>query len=231
MRYMIHSAPSRQWYVDDFLIPSMIEQGINKKEIIVRCDTEGKGNLFSCMDSFLWCGQHTDNGTWHLQDDIIISRDFAEKTKEYNNGIVCGFVVKEWGPDWTKDGVWPVKDMWYSFQCIHIPDKLAGECAVWFYSDASKRTDPKYYNRVSRRKHDDDFFQFFLLERHPELQVRNLAPNIVDHIDYMIGGTLINSGRSRQINRTAYWKDENIIRELDERLCAYWHKNNSENSK
>lgn len=231
MRYMIHSVPSRQWYVEDFLIPSMIKQGIDEKEIIVRCDTEGKGNLFSCMDSFLWCGQHTDNGTWHLQDDIVISRDFAEKTKEYNNGIVCGFVVKEWGPDWTKGGVWPAKELWYSFQCIRIPDELAGECATWFYTDASKRRDPKYYNRVARKKHDDDFFQFFLLERHPELQIRNLAPNIVDHIDYMIGGSLINNERSRQINRTAYWKDENIIRELDERLYAYWHKNNSENSK
>lgn len=25
--------------------------------------------------------------------------------KEYNFGIVAGFAVKEWGPDWTKKGI------------------------------------------------------------------------------------------------------------------------------
>lgn len=224
MRYVIHSAPSRQWYVDEFLIPSMYTQGISEKDIVVHCDTKGKGNLFACMDSFMWCGQHTSDGSWHLQDDVIISKDFAEKTKRYNDGVVCGAVVKDWGPDWTKTGLVPVKDLWYSFQCIRIPDSLAGECALWFYQDASKRTDPKYYNRIFRKKHDDDFFRFFLLEKHPEMYIWNLAPNIIDHIDYMIGGSLVNRERKKDVNRVAYWTDESIVRDLEDRVYAYRQK-------
>ena len=208
MRYMIHSAPERQWYVDEFLVPSMLEQGIREKDIFIRCDTERKGNLVSCMESFLWCGQNTDGGTWHLQDDILISHSFAERTKQYDNGVVCGMVVKKWGPDWLKTGEQKAADHWYSFQCIRVPDSLAGECAVWFFSDASKRTQAKYRNRVLRKKHDDDFFRFFLEEKHPEMTVLNLKPNLVDHIDYLIGGTLVNKDRIEKVNRAAYWEDE-----------------------
>ena len=221
-RYMIHSTPKRQWYVEDFLIPSMVEQGIFSKEIMVYCDRKGKGNLFSCMDAFRYCGEHpVEGGTWHLQDDVIISRDFARKTREYNDGVVCGNVMKEWGPNWLATGRQPASELWYSFQCIRIPDELAGECAKWFYEDASKRTSAKYRNRVLRNKHDDDFFQFFLLEKYPDMFITNLKPNIVDHIDYMIGGSLVNDERKRKINRVAYWENEDLIKELEEDLKYY----------
>lgn len=221
MRYMIHSTPSRTWYVNDFLIPSMLQQGIKEKEIMVYCDTDGNGNLTSCMKSFLYCSQNTAEGTWHLQDDVIISRDFAEATKMFNQGIVCGAVVKEWGPDYTKIGIRPVHDLWYSFQCIRIPDEIAGECAVWFFTDASKRTDHKYQKRIRRKKHDDDFFQFFLFEKHPEMQILNLKPNIVDHIDYLIGGSLINNERERKINRMFWFEDKDLVDDLEKRLKEY----------
>ena len=218
MRYMIHSAPERQWYVDEFLVPSMLEQGIREKDIFIRCDTERKGNLVSCMESFLWCGQNTDGGTWHLQDDILISHSFAERTKQYDNGVVCGMVVKEWGPDWTKTGNQTVDQLWYSFQCIRIPDKLAGECARWFFTDARYRRDPKYSSRVQSKKHDDDFFLYFLQEKYPRKEIINLKPNIVDHIDYLIGGTLINKAREKSVYRAAYWEDEDLVERLEERL-------------
>ena len=224
-RYMIHSAPARQWYVDEFLIPSMIEQGIAEEDIIVRCDRARRGNLFACMDGFQYCGEHpVADGTWHLQDDAIISRDFAQKTKFYNDGVVCGFVQKEWGPDPNKVGVQPVKELWYSFLCIRIPDELAGECAKWFFEDASKREEGKYRNRVLRNKHDDDFFQFFLFEKHPNMKIRNLSPNIVDHIDFMLGGSLINAERNKPINRAAYWRDEDLITQLEEKLRKRGHE-------
>lgn len=228
MRYMIHSAPSRQWYVDAFLIPSMLIQGIREKDIVVRCDTEGKGNLISCMESFLWCGQHTADGTWHLQDDVIISHDFAEKTNLYNSGIVCGAVMQDWGPDYKKIGSVPVRDHWYSFQCIRIPDKIAGECGLWFFDVCSKRKDPMYQDRIRRKKHDDDFFRYFMTERHADMYVTNLVPNIVDHIDYLIGGTLINKNRKTYINRTYYWQDNNLVQELEEKINAYKKKHNIE---
>ena len=220
MRYVIHSSPVRQWYVDDFLIPSMLEQGISQNEIVVKCDTMHRGNLFACMDSFQWCGEHEENGSWHLQDDIVLSRDFAEKTRTYDEGVVCGFVVKEWGPDPSKTGLVQAKELWYSFQCIHIPDRLAGECAKWFYLDAVKRRNLQYQNRIARKKHDDDFFRFFLLEKHPRVEIRNLNPNLVDHVDYLIGGSLVNRDRKRPVNRAFYWEDESIVKDLEERLKA-----------
>lgn len=224
-RFMIHSAPSRMWYVDDFLIPSMVEQGISKDDIINWCDINGKGNLHSCMDGFRWCGDNpTEGGTWHLQDDIVISRDFYKKTKEFNDGVVCGFCVKEWGPDAAKFGVVPVEELWYSFQCIRIPDKLAGDCARWFYNQASIRPQSKYRVRIQARKHDDDFFRFYLLETHANMKIRNLYPNIVNHIDYMIGGTLINAGRPREVNGAVYWEDESILVDLRNRINAYKHQ-------
>lgn len=221
MRYMIHSTPSRQWYVDDFLIPSMLQQGIKEKEIDVRCDTEGKGNLTACMSSFLYCGQNTADGTWHLQDDVIISRNFAELTQKYNSGVVCAAVVKDWGPDYTKIGIQPAQNHWYSFQCIRIPDSLAGECAVWFFTDASKRQDYKFQSRIRRKKHDDDFFRYFLLEKHPDMQILNLKPNLVDHIDYLIGGSLINDERERKVNRMIWFEDDDLADELEVRLKQY----------
>ena len=218
MRYMIHSVPSRQWYVDRYLIPSMIEQGISKDDIVVWCDTDKKGNLQSCMESFKFCGDNPTDGTWHLQDDIIISKKFAQLTKEYNYGIVAGFVVQEWGPDWAKTGSQPVNQLWYSFPCIRIPDQIAGECANWFFTDVRYRRDYKYISRIQSKKHDDDFFLFFLQEKYPKKEIINLKPNIVDHVDYLIGGSLINAAREKTIYRSAYWEDETLVEQLENRL-------------
>jgi len=228
MRYMIHAAPSRMWYVNEFLIPSMLKQGIDEKRIILRCDTEGKGNLVSCMESFIWCGEHTDDGTWHIQDDIVLCKDFAKRTKENDRGIVCGVVIKDWGPNSSKTGIQPVEELWYSFQCIRIPDRIAGECGCWFFTDAAKRRDPEYRNRILRKKHDDDFFRFFLLEKYPSIEILNLKPNLVDHIDYILGGSLINSERKREVNRVAYWEDDKIVDDLEDRVIFYRQQHEGE---
>lgn len=215
MKYMIHACQERMWYVKEFLIPSMTAQGIRDEEITVWNDTEKKGNLFSCMDSFMECGKH-ESGTWHLQDDVIISRDFADKTKEHDQGIVCGFACKNFGPSLQERGIVPSAFLWYSFQCIRIPDEIAGECAEWFYNEA--RYYPKFKEKVADRKHDDDFFREFILERKQDLKIENLDPNIVDHIDYLIGGTLINRLRAIKVNRSAFWKDEDLVEQLEEKL-------------
>ena len=214
MRYLIHSAPVRQWYVDKYLIPSLVDQGISRDDIVVWCDTDKKGNLQACMESFKWCGENPTDGTWHLQDDIIISRKFAKTTKEYNYGVVAGFMVREWGPDWTKTGSQKVDQLWYSFPCIRIPDKIAGECAHWFFTDVQFRRDYKYTSRIQAKKHDDDFFLFFLQEKYPRGEIINLKPNIVDHIDYLMGGTLINQARKGTVFRACYWEDNDLVDEL-----------------
>lgn len=224
-RYMIHSSPQRQWYVKDFLVPSMLEQGIKESDIIIQCDVEKKGNLISCMEAFKYCGDHpVVGGTWHLQDDVIICHDFAEKTRFYNDGVVCGAVVKEWGPDATKTGIQPVKELWYSFPCIRIPDEIAGECAKWFFEDASKRNDSRFRTRIIRKKHDDDFFQFFLFEKYPSMTITNLKPNITDHIDYLIGGSIVNAERKTKVNRSAYFEDGYLVDRLEKSIKDYWKK-------
>ena len=42
MYYMIHAVPEREWYVEEYLIPSMISQGISPDEIEVWMDSERK---------------------------------------------------------------------------------------------------------------------------------------------------------------------------------------------
>ena len=215
MQYMIHACPQRMWYVDEHLIPSMRVQGIPDSEIEVWNDTEQRGNLFSCMESFKACGER-EGGTWHLQDDVIISRDFAKRTAELDDGIVCGFACQNFGPSMQEQGIVPACFMWYSFQCIRIPNDLAGECAEWFFTDAMHRT--KYSPQIVDRKHDDWFFREFIMERYAKLWVTNLAPNIADHIDFLIGGTTINRLRSAKINRSASFQDEDLVDALAEQL-------------
>ena len=216
MRYMIHSCPVRHWYVEDYLVPSMAAQGIREEDITVWLDAEGRGNLLSCMESFKECGRHP-GGTWHLQDDAVICRDFAARTMEHDDGIVCGFAyakdVRKRGP---RKGIVNLQDMWWSFQCIRIPNRVAGECAEWFFTDAVHRE--KYGRYIRENKHDDMFFRDFLLERYGDIKVLNLAPNLTDHIDYLIGGSVINSDRGYPMTRTAFWADETVVEELKEKL-------------
>lgn len=214
MDYMIHACPQRMWYVEEFLIPSMISQGIREAEIDIRCDTEGKGNLLSCMESFRDCGERP-GGTWHLQDDILICRDFAQRTKEAE-GIVCGFGCRNFGPSMQQRGRVPMRFMWYSFQCIHLPNDLAGECAKWFFEDAQYRS--IYQSQIVDKKHDDWFFREFMLEKHQDRWVTNLSPNLVDHIDHLIGGTIINRQRRIQVNRAEFFRDGDLVDELEEKI-------------
>ena len=51
MRYMIHSCNQREWYVDNFLIPSMIAQGISEDDIYKYNDTRKDGNLLAFVKS------------------------------------------------------------------------------------------------------------------------------------------------------------------------------------
>lgn len=214
MRYMIHAAPARMWYVYQFLVPSMRAQGID--DIEIWCDTDGIGNLFSCMESFKACAGNR-GGVWHLQDDVIISRNFAERTRgDPAEPVACGFGCQNFGPSMEQRGRVPACFMWYSFQCQYLSNELAGEFTEWFYSDAMHRT--AYSTQVVDRRHDDWFFREFIMERHKDLWIQNIAPNLVDHVDYLIGGTLINRLRRIQVNRAAFFDDLDLVDELEQKL-------------
>lgn len=201
MRYMIHAYPGRMWYVEGYLVPKLKSLGILAKDVTVWNDDGGKGNLLSCVEAFAWCGAHkTKSGTWHLQDDVIPCRDFAAKTKDAD-GVVCGFRAdNSRGSRRSRLGTWnaggSVKpaDMWWSFQCIHIPDDLAGECALWFYRKGVREDACRSY--VMNGNGDDVAFKTFLLREHSDMDIRNVSPNLVNHVAELIGGSSVQPGYS-----------------------------------
>ena len=215
MRYLIHSCKKRYWYVKNYLIPSMIEQGIDLYNISVYLDNEDDGCLESCMKSFL--SVHNDNNsTWHLQDDILICSDFAERTLKYDIAdIICGYCYEL---DGNKDKIGYVKskDMWYSFPCIKIPNKIARQCAGWFYNKVIK--DGAYRLYVKSKKHDDTLFHIFMEDYYPDAVVLNTTINLVDHVDYLMGGSIANKIRPEKETHAAYFEDKYLVKKLEEKL-------------
>lgn len=214
-QYIIHTCLNREWYVNDYLIPSMTEQGIPQDNIEVWLDKNSDGNLLSCMKCFAEVGKR-GSGRWHMQDDVVISHDFKEKTERYDDGIASGFFREEWQDLTPKSGRVPAVYMWQSFQCIRIPDNIAGECAEWFFTDAMHREE--YAEKVEKNKYDDYLFQAFIRERYKGLFVMNIAPSIVDHIDFLLGGSVINKWRGYYA-RGDLWEDDIAFENLKTKLA------------
>lgn len=219
-KYLIHAVPERMWYVCDFMIPSMLEQGIAKNQINVWIDHKHTGNLASCLESFMKTSMILGE-TWHLQDDILLSKNFAEITEKYNTGVVCGYYnanlslsQKQRGEE--RVGEQKANYMWYSFPCIHIPNNLAGEF-VWWFNDVAKHT-KKWQARIKKGKSDDFFFRQFMLDRHKNDTVINLSPNIVDHVDYLLGGSISNPNRTEEKSRSSLWTEYELNEELERKI-------------
>ena len=193
----------------------MIEQGIPSDNIEVWMDDKGMGNLISCMKCFEEYGKR-GSGRWHLQDDVVISSDFKEKTEKYDEGIVSGFFRKEWQALTPKEGLVPAVYHWNSFQCVRIPDQYAGECAEWFFTDAAYRD--TYREIVESGKCDDTMWYDFLVECHLEEFVMNLNPSIVDHVDFLLGGSVINKWRGHYA-RGDLWEDNEAFDKLKDKLA------------
>lgn len=210
-KVMIHACPQRMWYVEEYLVPSLRAQGIEPE---VWNDTNGLGNLYACMESFKECGK-CPGATWHLQDDVIICHDFAERIADMD-GVVCGFACENFDISMEQKGRVPQVFMWYSFPCIRIPNELADAVARWFFDDAQRQT--QYAPQIADRKHDDWFFREFMRIYRPAEWVTNAVPNLVDHVDYLIGGTIVNRQRSHQDNRAMYFEDTALVDELAQKI-------------
>lgn len=217
MRIMIHACPVRMWYVNGYIIPELKSQGAD--DITVWQDDAGRGNLTACMDAFKNC--EGDGGTWHLQDDILLSRDFVERASQMcGEKIVCGFVNEVAGPNCNIRGEAYMADMWYSFPCIYIPNQYARECAEWFFSgrwkaDAQSIADTLYAGGSG----DDFFFREFMETHHGGDTVLNLTPCLVDHVDWLVGGSTVNRYRGF-LSRAVYWEDDSLLDELKKRIDA-----------
>lgn len=211
-KYMIHAMPKRMWYVNDYLIPSMVAQGISRENIQVYNDEKKDGNLRAWINSTELL-QDDNEGTWHLQDDVIISHNFKEVTELLDYGIVCGFKSMYDGEN--PFGPVVFSQSWFSFLCIRIPNKIAKECAEWI--DTYMIGNPVYRDYWKDGVNDDWMFRQFINTKYPHILAINLKPNIVDHIDYLIGGTVNSNKRTTQI-RAKYWEDEQLVHELASRL-------------
>ena len=219
MRYMIHTCRERRWYVNEFLIPSMLEQGIDRNIIDVWVDSNGDGNLVTTMECFRDIGREydPDDGIWHLQDDIVISKRFKEQTEAHDDGIVHGFSCKEFdGKNVNAVGRVSQWFSWFSFPCIRIPNRLADECAEWYRNEV--KFNDLYPELTAENKHDDLLWKHFLETKHTDIYVYNLIPNIVDHVDYLIGGSLVNKQRNG-IRTAYYWSETEIVDDLKKKLA------------
>lgn len=210
-KYLIHCCNNRRWYVDKYLIPSVLKQGISESDISIYQDTENEGCLISCMKAFKNIGYN--DGTWHLQDDVVIADNFKELTEKYNTGIVCAMCT-DYDINTKCGAISTVDEMWYSFPCIRIPNNIARACGEWFFREA--RYDERYRPHWKRNKDDDVMFRYFL-KQHEPVTAMNLYPNIVNHIDYLLGGSTINTERDKRIV-AKYWQDNTIIERLEQEL-------------
>ena len=206
---MVHACPKRMWYVEGFLVPELERQGADEIEIFN--DTEGLGNLRACMKAFASCAG--DGGTWHIQDDVLLCRDFVERCREHDDGVVYGFCNEAFTDDPLQTGRVSVEDAWHSFQCIRIPDAYARECAAWL--DGPGKTSGLYPIWIKSGKMDDDVFRTFLIDQHGRETVENLKPNLVEHVDWIVGGSVLHPWRG-YIARAYWWDDEDLVKELKE---------------
>ncbi len=216
MKGMIHACPERLWYAERFLLPELREQGIG--DIRVWYDGTGRGNLRSCMEAFASLAGEGD--TWHLQDDVLLCRDFARRAEELEEipGILCGFVSELGGPDCNLRGRVYIPDMWYSFPCIRIPDALARGCAEWYLSGAWRReADPAAFALEAAGRGDDWFFREYMELRHGDGTVLNLVPCLAEHVDWLLGGSIVSRWRGHP-TRAVYWEDEARVEELKRQL-------------
>ena len=196
----------------------MIKQGIKASDISYYLDEKQQGNLTACMNAFLQVGDE-DGGTWHLQDDVIISSTFKQQTEQYDDGIVCGFASKYDSKEHLPGKV-NVKDMWFSFPCIRIPNKIAKECAEWTLECIIGN--PVYKTWWEKGVHDDMIFRRFVWEKYENETAVNLAPNVVNHIDYLVGGSV--NGRAREKKVLArYWNENKLLQQLESELIKCQH--------
>ena len=69
-------------------------------------------------------------------------------------------------------------------------------------------------------KMDDSVFRTFLVEKHGRETVENLKPCLVDHVDFILGGSVLHPWRGH-LARATFWDDEDLVRELKESVRGH----------
>lgn len=212
MKVMIHATPSRMWYVDGYLAPSLRAQGIEPRIFV---DEHYKGNLRACLESFSLCDGTGDEGTWHLQDDVIICRNFAERAAAEDYGVANAFCSRYSDDKLDHTGTVYPPDLWTGFPCVRIPDEMARDYVRWVKSDELKP--PQAEMLIHCNRGDDFIFHKYFEIKHGHETARNIAPNLVDHVDWLIGGSLVSEWREH-IVRAEFWEEPELVSELARKL-------------
>lgn len=211
-KYLIRTYPKRLWYVDEYLIPSMLKQGIRLADISVYNDEKFEGCLRSFINACLTLPDD-DEGTWFLQDDVCICKDFKVRTELYDSGYVAGFSSERYDGV-GRVGAVHIQDMWFTFPCLRIPNKVARQCAVWI--DKYIIGNVVYKQFWESGRNDDWAFRTFVRQEYPNAVALNIAPNLVDHVDYLLGG---GSGGKRPVEvRAQYWYDHDVVEALEKKI-------------
>lgn len=214
-KYLIHTYPKRMWYVEEYLIPSMLKQNIAEVDITIYNDSRCEGNLRACLNAFQSVPDD-ENGTWHLQDDIIICKDFKERTERFDEGLVAGFSSYYDDRKHGSAGVVTQDKMWFSFPCIRIPNQYARQSAK--FTEENIIGNEVYRVYWEKGVNDDWCFRQWLTAYHKDDTALNLAPNLVDHIDYLLGGG--SGGQRKREVRAKYFNDIDLIQELEGKIHA-----------
>lgn len=218
MTILIHAVPERMWYVEKFLLPSLTEQGAD--DVRIWNDEKHSGNLTACMDAF--ASMEGDGATWHIQDDVIVCRDFVERCRAFDEDVVYGFCCLNFEDRPEAAGRVYACDAWNSFQCLKIPNAYARECAEWVRSESWREESPHPELPVlwKLNKGDDTFFHEFLACRHGREAIYNAKPNLVNHIDYLIGGSSLSHSWGC-LALSHYWEDHELIAELKAKIREF----------
>lgn len=206
MEFLIHASEERLWYVRNHLLPRL--HGIKGMTFV---DKQHDGNIKAYINSFLGPSLKGKGDTWHLEDDIYPDRMFVDWATKLENfeGIVCGFSPVGGVLGEVKDP----NDIWYSFPCIRIPNAYLKDFMRWLQLS----NDPDVVRRKAWGKGIDFLFHKYVVEN--PIPIYHHYPCMVEHIDDLIGGSLINE-RPKPIKAYRFEDTEGLLqlkRELKRR--------------
>lgn len=200
MGILIHGSSRRAAYLYSYLIPKLC--GTDK--IKIDMDAENKGNLQAYLDSYRRLPNKGD--TWHLEDDVLPDRRFKEWMEQMESfrGIVCGFGCK--GSRNVLGEIKDPEDMWYSFPCIRIPNDYIKDFLEWL----EVTRDEEIARKIRAGKGIDFIFHKYVCER--PIPIYHHNPCMVEHVDDLIGGSLISV--RREPVKAVRFEDKAAVEEL-----------------
>ena len=210
MKIMIHASNKRMHYVGGFLVPWLIRNGAQRENILVWTDRKGEGCLKAYLASYRSMDEEGD--TWHLEDDVLPGQAFIRTAEDLEGiqGIMCGFGSEAYCRDMKPGRAHSATEMYYSFPCIRIPNRLIRMFLAWYEVAAKKQ---KYAGFIEQNKHTDLLFRCFIDEVVPDPVIYNLYPCLVEHVDDMLGGSLVNPDRDEQAKALTF-DDVEALEEL-----------------